>query len=150
MIRFHGQGGFGAMGKGAEMSLVLHFGHRVMSRPVRRSIFSAGVSRGSSVEPGGGGVPRDSRMVWSVHRLLVLERKPKKRIFLKPLGRMCRLKRRRNSLASRVTRRILFFWGIYLAKVGLHMVLTDEWMHTQKHKMNWKIFFRFAIGRLLS
>ena len=87
------------------MSLVLHFGQWAMSRPVRRRIFSAEVSRGSSsLGSGGGCCPIDLRMVFSARFLLVLERNPKKRIFLKPAGRMCRVKRRRNSLASRVTR----------------------------------------------
>ena len=43
------------MGKGMAMSLSLHFGHRAISRPVSRRIFSEVVSLGSSSDGSGGG-----------------------------------------------------------------------------------------------
>ena len=74
---FHDQGGLSGSGSGPAISLPLHFGQRVMSRPVRRRIFSAVVSLGGSAGSGGGSTSSALRMVLSACFLLGLERKPK-------------------------------------------------------------------------
>ena len=73
MVRFHGYGGRSGSGSVQAMSLVLHLGQQVISRPVRRRIFSAVVSfSSSSVGAGGGCMPSEARMVMSACFLLVL------------------------------------------------------------------------------
>ena len=107
-------------GIGPELSLPPHFGHFVMSRPVRRRIRSAVVSFGSfSGGSGGGCMPSEVRMVLRACFLLPLERNPKLRIFIKLGGRMCRVNRRRNSEASRATEYVLSFLRFLAVKVTL-------------------------------